>query len=282
MFSQVSVILPTGGADTPRGRQPPWADTPKQTPPGQTPPSKTTTAADGTHPTGMDSCLTLCWELEWEVGNVCISLEVGDFTRLYETLTTASSRYRADSHWTTTSDVTTSQTNVFSDISLRAYSHQAKVGTKAEKLKEPKKTSEKIFAFAFAFAQSKHDFEANSVNKDNGFRIRFTLSVKESPETRTIYFNVFTLLTDDYLRWYCLWVQYACTESCGETTNVSSALNDSTSQRLSVSHRADSNHGTEYIAIFTARKRRLWQGNVFTPVCDSVHRGGCLPHWMLA
>ena len=27
----------------------------------------------------------------------------------------------------------------------------------------------------------------------------------------------------------------------------------------------------------TARKRSLGQGNVFTPVCDSVHRGVCIP-----
>ena len=33
--------------------------------------------------------------------------------------------------------------------------------------------------------------------------------------------------------------------------------------------------------IFTARKRSLRQGNVFTPVCHSVHRE-CLPHCMLA
>ena len=26
--------------------------------------------------------------------------------------------------------------------------------------------------------------------------------------------------------------------------------------------------------IFTARKRSLGQGNIFTPVCHSVHRGG--------
>ena len=139
-----------------------------------------------------------------------------------------------------------------------------------------KKTSEKIFAFAFAFAQSKHGFEANSVNKDNGFRIRFTLSVKESPETRTIYFNVFKLLTDDYLRWLFVSTVRLYRELWRDT-NVSSALTDSTSQRLSVSHRADSNHGTEYIAIFTARKRRLGQGNVFTPVCDSVHGGVSAP-----
>ena len=28
--------------------------------------------------------------------------------------------------------------------------------------------------------------------------------------------------------------------------------------------------------IFTVRKRSLGQGNVFTPVCHSVHRGGCV------
>ena len=36
------------------------------------------------------------------------------------------------------------------------------------------------------------------------------------------------------------------------------------------------------ILIFTACKRRLGQGNVFTPVCQSFcSRGGCLPHCML-
>ena len=32
--------------------------------------------------------------------------------------------------------------------------------------------------------------------------------------------------------------------------------------------------------LITARKRSLGQGNVFTPVCNSVH-GGCLPLCML-
>ena len=31
--------------------------------------------------------------------------------------------------------------------------------------------------------------------------------------------------------------------------------------------------------IFTARKRSLEQGNIFTPVCHSVHRGGRV--WLL-
>ena len=51
-------------ADSPPSRQPtPPAQTPpRQTPPGQTPPPvhagiDMATAADGTHPTGMDSCL---------------------------------------------------------------------------------------------------------------------------------------------------------------------------------------------------------------------------------
>ena len=56
MFSQVSVILSTGGglADThppPQGRYPP-ADTP---PSGRHPPEEMATAADGTHSTGMHS-----------------------------------------------------------------------------------------------------------------------------------------------------------------------------------------------------------------------------------
>ena len=64
------------GADTPRSRHPPGADTPRSRPPRsrhppgadtpqeQTspgadtpPPGETATAADGTHPTGMHSCL---------------------------------------------------------------------------------------------------------------------------------------------------------------------------------------------------------------------------------
>ena len=81
MFSQVSVILSTGGKvythwkTLPLGRHP-QADTPlRQTPPRQTspsrqtplpirqtprrqtpPPHETATAVDGTHPTGMHSC----------------------------------------------------------------------------------------------------------------------------------------------------------------------------------------------------------------------------------
>ena len=67
------------GADTPRSRHPPTADThppgskqpppgadttPEQTPPEQTPPHPrdTVTAADGTHHTGMHSCvMTICF-----------------------------------------------------------------------------------------------------------------------------------------------------------------------------------------------------------------------------
>ena len=44
MFSQASVILFTGGST------PPLSQTPS-------PPPESTTAADGTHPTGMHSCL---------------------------------------------------------------------------------------------------------------------------------------------------------------------------------------------------------------------------------
>ena len=57
MFLRLSVILSTGGMSAsvhaeihPPGRQPP----------GQTPPpQQTATAVDGTHPTGMHSCLHL-------------------------------------------------------------------------------------------------------------------------------------------------------------------------------------------------------------------------------
>ena len=79
MLLHLSVILFTGGclpqcmlgytplqADTPRADTPwadtPWTDTPRQTPPWQTPhpPSQqTATAADGTHPTRMHSCLLI-------------------------------------------------------------------------------------------------------------------------------------------------------------------------------------------------------------------------------
>ena len=34
---------------------------------------------------------------------------------------------------------------------------------------------------------------------------------------------------------------------------------------------------TDRLAIFTARKRSLGQGNIFTPVCHSVHGGGGVP-----
>ena len=31
---------------------------------------------------------------------------------------------------------------------------------------------------------------------------------------------------------------------------------------------------SSHVGVFTARKRSLGQGNIFTPVCHSVHRGG--------
>ena len=34
--------------------------------------------------------------------------------------------------------------------------------------------------------------------------------------------------------------------------------------------------GRNMVRIFTARKRSLGQGNIFTPVCHSVHRGVCV------
>ena len=67
MFSQAYVILSTGGGGV--WQIPPWADTPGQIPPPpgrhlprQTPapPQQTATAADGTHSTGMHSCLVWC------------------------------------------------------------------------------------------------------------------------------------------------------------------------------------------------------------------------------
>ena len=60
MFSQASVILFAGGCleDTPLGRHPHGQPTPN----GQTPPQQTATAADGTHPTGVHSCLKVFFE----------------------------------------------------------------------------------------------------------------------------------------------------------------------------------------------------------------------------
>ena len=55
----------THPGQTPSGQTPPWADTPRQIPLGQTPPHPVhtgidmATAVDGTHPTGMHSCLYL-------------------------------------------------------------------------------------------------------------------------------------------------------------------------------------------------------------------------------
>ena len=80
MFLHLSVILSTGGggcipactwATTPLGRHPPpQADTPcpparhprVDTPSGRHPPQQAATAADGTHPTGMHSCLVIIFE----------------------------------------------------------------------------------------------------------------------------------------------------------------------------------------------------------------------------
>ena len=66
MFLHLSVILFTGGPDTPLGRNPLGRQAPGRHPLGRhlpqadTPlgrhPQETTTAADGTHPTGMHSC----------------------------------------------------------------------------------------------------------------------------------------------------------------------------------------------------------------------------------
>ena len=61
MFLHLSVILFTGGGvcipEMHWGRHPPPGQTISQHALGQTPPSRqTTTAADGTHPTGMHSC----------------------------------------------------------------------------------------------------------------------------------------------------------------------------------------------------------------------------------
>ena len=55
MFLHLSVIMFTGGvcSGTPLGQTSPW----EYTPPRAEPPSETATAADGTHPTGMHSCI---------------------------------------------------------------------------------------------------------------------------------------------------------------------------------------------------------------------------------
>ena len=98
MFSQVSVILSTGGGGV--WQTPPWADTaldrhpPPDIPGAETPPAQcmlgythpcpvhagihapplfAATAADGTHPTGMHSCFTGCNE-----GSVHILCDSGE------------------------------------------------------------------------------------------------------------------------------------------------------------------------------------------------------------
>ena len=40
-------------------------------------------------------------------------------------------------------------------------------------------------------------------------------------------------------------------------------------------------HGTETVLIYLPAATKLGQGNVFTGICDSVHRGGGLPQCML-
>ena len=57
MFSQVSVIQLRGEVYTPGQTPPPGRH--RSPPPGQTPPQQTATATDGTHPTGMHSCLAI-------------------------------------------------------------------------------------------------------------------------------------------------------------------------------------------------------------------------------
>ena len=56
MFSQVcQEFYPRGGVHSPWADTPPRADTPLL---GRHPPRQTATAADGTYPTGMHSCLS--------------------------------------------------------------------------------------------------------------------------------------------------------------------------------------------------------------------------------
>ena len=47
-----------------------------------------------------------------------------------------------------------------------------------------------------------------------------------------------------------------------------------TEPSVSCHHRADILMAFKMMGIVTARKRSLGQGNMFTPVCHSVHRGG--------
>ena len=42
---------------------------------------------------------------------------------------------------------------------------------------------------------------------------------------------------------------------------------------------SDKSHLNQSLHIFTARKRSLGQGNIFTRVCHSVHRGGGVSVW---
>ena len=74
--ASVHAGIPPPGLGTPREQSPPGADTPwEQTPPRSRTPAgagsprtrhhppgaETATAADGTHPTGMHSCIDMCW-----------------------------------------------------------------------------------------------------------------------------------------------------------------------------------------------------------------------------
>ena len=84
MFSQESVISDIPRADTPRQTLPP-ADTPlgKHTPLGRhpLPHQQTATAADGTHPAGMHSCLDL--HMNFPNGSKLLQfLEVSEFVKI--------------------------------------------------------------------------------------------------------------------------------------------------------------------------------------------------------
>ena len=45
---------------------------------------------------------------------------------------------------------------------------------------------------------------------------------------------------------------------------------------FAIINRMFSSHKTPNLSVITARKRILWQGNVFTRVCHSVHGEGSL------
>ena len=59
-----------------------------------------------------------------------------------------------------------------------------------------------------------------------------------------------------------------------QLNKYSDTLTDPSNLRKKVVARLVGPFGFADDGVFTARKRSLGQGNIFTPVCHSVHRGG--------